>query len=92
MVKLQAAVRGHLVRSHAIGTLRCVQAIVKMQLLVRARCAQQSHPDKVSYMKSGKNDGAQILVRHAFLNTGIISLMFVCLSASNCMQQSSIEG
>ncbi|PWA93766.1 hypothetical protein CTI12_AA067560 [Artemisia annua] len=37
VVKLQAAVRGHLVRSHAVGTLRCVQAIVKMQALVRAR-------------------------------------------------------
>jgi len=37
---LQAAVRGHLVRQHAIGTLRCVQAIVKMQALVRARCAR----------------------------------------------------
>jgi hypothetical protein len=37
VVKLQAAVRRHLVRSHAVGTLRCVQAIVKMQALVRAR-------------------------------------------------------
>lgn len=37
VVKLQAAVRGHLVRRHAVGTLRCVQAIVKMQLLIRAR-------------------------------------------------------
>lgn len=37
MVKLQAAVRGHLVRRHAVGTLRCVQAIIKMQALVRAR-------------------------------------------------------
>lgn len=36
-VKLQAAVRRHLVRNHAVGTLRCVQAIVKMQALVRAR-------------------------------------------------------
>nr|XP_016473628.1 PREDICTED: protein IQ-DOMAIN 32-like [Nicotiana tabacum] len=36
---LQAAVRGHLVRRHAVGTLRCVQAIVKMQALVRARHA-----------------------------------------------------
>ncbi|CAL0318981.1 unnamed protein product [Lupinus luteus] len=42
VVKLQAAVRGHLVRKHAVGTLRCVQAIIKMQLLVRARRAQQS--------------------------------------------------
>lgn len=36
VVKMQAAVRGHLVRRHAVGTLRCVQAIVKMQALVRA--------------------------------------------------------
>ncbi|KAI3734355.1 hypothetical protein L6452_13823 [Arctium lappa] len=42
VVKLQAAVRGHLVRNHAVGTLRCVQAIVKMQTLVRARHAERS--------------------------------------------------
>lgn len=37
IVKLQASVRGHLVRRQAIGTLRCVQAIVKLQALVRSR-------------------------------------------------------
>ncbi|XVE94596.1 hypothetical protein REPUB_Repub02eG0022100 [Reevesia pubescens] len=42
LVKLQAAVRGHLVRRHAVGTLRCVQAIAKMQVLVRARRARLS--------------------------------------------------
>nr|XP_023900155.1 protein IQ-DOMAIN 32 isoform X2 [Quercus suber]POF20643.1 protein iq-domain 32 [Quercus suber] len=42
VVKLQAAVRGYLVRSHAVGTLRCVQAIAKMQALVRARRARLS--------------------------------------------------
>ncbi|KDP36953.1 hypothetical protein JCGZ_08244 [Jatropha curcas] len=40
LVKLQAVVRGHLVRQHAVGTLRCVQAIIKMQALVRARRAR----------------------------------------------------
>lgn len=40
VVKLQAAVRGHLVRRHAVGTLRCVQAIIKLQALVRARRAR----------------------------------------------------
>jgi hypothetical protein len=40
VVKLQAAVRGHLVRRYAVGTLRCVQAIIKMQALVRARRAR----------------------------------------------------
>ncbi|GER26587.1 IQ domain-containing protein [Striga asiatica] len=39
IIKLQAAVRGHLVRRHAVGTLRCVQAIIKMQAVVRARLA-----------------------------------------------------
>jgi len=42
VVKLQAVVRGHIVRCHAAGTLRCIQAIVKMQALVRARCSNAS--------------------------------------------------
>ncbi|KAI5596791.1 hypothetical protein POPTR_002G025200v4 [Populus trichocarpa] len=50
VVKLQAAVRGYLVRQHAIGTLRCVQAIVKMQALVRARRARLS--PKSSYVEN----------------------------------------
>ncbi|KAF6160565.1 hypothetical protein GIB67_019505 [Kingdonia uniflora] len=41
-VKLQAAVRGHLVRRQAVGTLRCAQAIFKIQALVRARSARLS--------------------------------------------------
>ncbi|KAI4321637.1 hypothetical protein MLD38_034998 [Melastoma candidum] len=41
VVKVQALVRGHLVRRHAVGTLRCVQAIVKMQALVRTRYASR---------------------------------------------------
>ncbi|XP_068341267.1 protein IQ-DOMAIN 32 isoform X3 [Pyrus communis] len=47
VVKLQAAVRGHLVRRHAVGTLRCVQALVKMQALVRAR-QEIDHNSKIS--------------------------------------------
>ncbi|CAN6482565.1 unnamed protein product [Victoria cruziana] len=42
VIKLQAAVRGHLVRREAVGTLRCVQAIIKMQALVRARRVRSS--------------------------------------------------
>lgn len=41
ITKLQAAVRGHLVRRHAVGTLRCVQAIVRLQAIVRARHANR---------------------------------------------------
>ncbi|MBA0625554.1 hypothetical protein Godav_003337 [Gossypium davidsonii] len=48
LVKLQAALRGHLVRRHAVGTLRCIQAIVKMQMLVRARHARLSQEGSYS--------------------------------------------
>ncbi|XP_007017740.2 PREDICTED: protein IQ-DOMAIN 32 isoform X1 [Theobroma cacao] len=58
LVKLQAAVRGHLVRRHAVGTLRCVQAIVKMQVLVRARRARIS---QVGSYAEKKLDGNQSL-------------------------------
>ncbi|CAM8912557.1 unnamed protein product [Rhodiola kirilowii] len=37
IVMLQGAVRGHLVRRHAVGTLLCLKAIVKIQNLARAR-------------------------------------------------------
>uniref|UniRef100_A0A7N1A9N0 DUF4005 domain-containing protein n=1 Tax=Kalanchoe fedtschenkoi TaxID=63787 RepID=A0A7N1A9N0_KALFE len=36
LVKLQAAVRGHLVRQHAAGSLHCIRATVKIQALARA--------------------------------------------------------
>ncbi|KAL9277371.1 hypothetical protein ACSQ67_025077 [Phaseolus vulgaris] len=61
VVKLQAAFRGHLVRRHALGTLRCVQAIIKMQVLVRARRAQQSHLENPLDHKDGKKDSSEAL-------------------------------
>ncbi|KAI7744617.1 hypothetical protein M8C21_007862, partial [Ambrosia artemisiifolia] len=55
IVNLQAAVRGHMVRCRAAGTLRCIQSIVKMQSLVRAR--HRSMPlEKTSTRKKGKQD------------------------------------
>lgn len=41
VIKLQAAVRGHLVRRQAVGTLRCALAIIKTQALIRARRARR---------------------------------------------------
>ncbi|XP_027354244.1 protein IQ-DOMAIN 32-like isoform X2 [Abrus precatorius] len=61
VVKLQAAVRGHLVRRHAVGTLRCFQAIIRMQALVRARYAQQSHLENHLNRKDGKKDSSKAL-------------------------------
>ena len=39
-IKLQAAIRGHLVRKNAVETLHCIRAIVKVQALVRARSSK----------------------------------------------------
>lgn len=39
-VKLQAVIRGHLVRRNAVETLHCIRAIVKFQALVRARTSK----------------------------------------------------
>ncbi|KAM1387903.1 hypothetical protein ACFX2I_016090 [Malus domestica] len=63
VVKLQAAVRGHLVRRHAVGTLRCVQALVKMQALIRARHARQEidHNSKIS---EKEKSGAKSNITH----------------------------
>ncbi|KAI3778554.1 hypothetical protein L2E82_07932 [Cichorium intybus] len=76
VVKLQAAVRGHLVRNHAVGTLKCVQAIVKMQALVRARRANlsseiNSDPKYVSIEKLLSNSLARQLLESAPKNKQI---------------------
>ncbi|XP_023744529.1 protein IQ-DOMAIN 32 [Lactuca sativa] len=76
VVKLQAAVRGHLVRNHAVGTLRCVQAIVKMQALVRARRADvaseiNSDPKYISIEKLLSNSLARQLLESAPKNKQI---------------------
>ncbi|GJN01434.1 hypothetical protein PR202_ga18701 [Eleusine coracana subsp. coracana] len=41
LVKLQAVIRGHLVRRQAAGSLQCLLGIVKMQELVRTHQAQR---------------------------------------------------
>ncbi|KAH0449354.1 hypothetical protein IEQ34_023154 [Dendrobium chrysotoxum] len=42
VVKLQAAIRRYLVRRQAVGTLRCMLAIVKIQQLIRAHLSFRS--------------------------------------------------
>lgn len=57
IIKLQAAFKGHLVRKHAVGTLRCVQAIVKIQALVRARHARRHIEGLNAFEKQSENCG-----------------------------------
>lgn len=63
---MQAAVRGFLVRRHAVGTLRCAQAIVKMQAIVRARRAhlslEGSAPDELYKKNEKENSGSKMAV------------------------------
>ncbi|CAN6549121.1 unnamed protein product [Malus baccata var. baccata] len=42
IVRLQALIRGHLVRRQAVSTLFCVQGIVKFQALIRGQLARHS--------------------------------------------------
>lgn len=81
VVKLQAAVRGHLVRRHAVGSLRCIQAIIKMQALVRARRARLS-----SETVEGKLDG-----KHGIDNQSLKSLEKEVSLNKPTVKESSIE-
>eukprot|EP00249_Psilotum_nudum_P002625 c15743_g1_i1 orf=628-1953(+) len=47
LVKLQALIRGHLVRRQAAVTLRCMQALVRVQARVRARRVRMSEEGQV---------------------------------------------
>ncbi|XP_073305128.1 protein IQ-DOMAIN 32-like isoform X1 [Primulina huaijiensis] len=80
IIKLQAAIRGHLVRRHAVGTLRCVQAIVKMQVLVRARRARLLVEESCDFEKQnasrGKNNPDPRSEREAKTN---ISLSYISI-------------
>ncbi|EYU28718.1 hypothetical protein MIMGU_mgv1a007154mg [Erythranthe guttata] len=81
IVRMQAIVRGHLVRRQAIATLFCVQSIVKFQAVTRGRivrqsaiasglCKRQSLVEKDSkhtdYSKT-ENSAADNLLKNAFV-------------------------
>lgn len=51
LVKLQALVRGHLVRKQATATLRCMQALVTVQARARAQRIQMAQESKPNNLK-----------------------------------------
>ncbi|KAL6976591.1 hypothetical protein U1Q18_025380 [Sarracenia purpurea var. burkii] len=89
VVKLQAAVWGHLVRRQAAGTLRCAQAIVKMQALVRARRARLSSPgsgveEKLDENHAKDNHSSKVMFYLGQQRSlGWSLLMFKCLSGDH---------
>ncbi|XP_022884735.1 protein IQ-DOMAIN 31-like [Olea europaea var. sylvestris] len=79
IIKLQAAVRGHIVRQHAVGTLRCVQAIIKMQILVRARRACQLVEGSLEKEKNNHGNDGHIPTLLVVAFHFIISIIFSIL-------------
>lgn len=56
IIRLQALVRGHLVRRQAVATLKCMRAIVEFQALARGRKVRlgqplQKHPSREFLVK-----------------------------------------
>lgn len=83
---MQAAIRGHLVRCHAVGTLRCVQAIVKMQALIRARHANRLVEGSDDFEKQ-KNYRAQDIHSQTVVVTKFNQLVSIQNSAPTTILQ-----
>ncbi|GAA0144582.1 hypothetical protein LIER_04995 [Lithospermum erythrorhizon] len=77
IIRLQALIRGHLVRRQAVATLRCMQAIVKIQALARGQKVRVLYPGHVlegvkpqnaaRIELSGSSVGSQKLMANAFV-------------------------
>ncbi|XP_075501196.1 LOW QUALITY PROTEIN: protein IQ-DOMAIN 31-like [Primulina tabacum] len=83
IIRLQALVRGHLVRRQAVATFRCVRAIVKIQALVRGQRVRlsDSRPEKFKkYTFAKRQDSKQVDIEET-TNTYIRKLL-VTLPAS----------
>lgn len=67
IIRLQALIRGHLVRRQAVSTLRTTWLIVKFQALVRGRNVRLSGAHMQFIVKFGqRNFGVSFFVEHKF--------------------------
>nr|CAB3492957.1 unnamed protein product [Digitaria exilis] len=63
LVRLQALVRGHIVRKQAATTLRCMQALVRVQARVRARRVRMALENQTDRQDSSPEQNNEAYVR-----------------------------
>ncbi|XP_010694040.2 protein IQ-DOMAIN 19 [Beta vulgaris subsp. vulgaris] len=67
LVKLQALVRGHLVRKQATATLRCMQALVTAQARARAQRIRSADDESIiNHRQSTHRRNSQEKIKHAY--------------------------
>ena len=70
IIRLQALVRGHLVRRQAVATLRCMRAIVEFQALARGRRVRLSGNGQVHQKYTS---GQVVVIPLAFIIFHVLS-------------------
>ncbi|KAL0377523.1 UNVERIFIED_CONTAM: protein IQ-DOMAIN 31 [Sesamum radiatum] len=82
IIRLQALIRGHLVRRQAVATLRCMQAVVKFQALARGRNVRLSGagPQVLKKYNIGEQDAKQVDIgaKSFFRSQKLATNTFVC--------------
>jgi hypothetical protein len=81
-VKLQAVIRGHLVRKQASESLQCLLAIIKIQGLIRAHQAQHS-PGKIQVNDGFLFKALLSFMKHLALAT--LELDYECTLCGQCL-------
>lgn len=83
LVRLQALVRGHIVRKQAATTLRCMQALVRIQARVRARRVRMALENQIDQHNTSPEHSAEERVREVEVrctnSRHSIILSFICL-------------
>ncbi|KAK4393083.1 Ubiquitin-conjugating enzyme E2 2 [Sesamum angolense] len=82
IIRLQALIRGHLVRRQAVATLRCMQAVVKFQALARGRKVRLSGagPQVLKKYNMEEQDAKQVDIgaKSFFGSQKLATNTFVC--------------
>lgn len=90
LVRLQALVRGHIVRRQAGTTLRCVQALVRVQARVRARRVRMSEEGQAVQQKIQQRRQLDVRPRKSLENWNSSTGTLQELEAKNQSRQEAV--